>query len=68
MIESIGDVKMIFFLGICEIPSVLKVVYFIKQLINIIRILVPIGLILMLLIDLFKSIIATDENKWLNNN
>ena len=62
MIESIGDVKMIFFLGICEIPSVLKVVYFIKQLINIIRILVPIGLILMLLIDLFKSIIATDEN------
>jgi len=53
---------MIFFLGICEIPSVLKVVYFIKQFINIIRILVPIGLILMILLDLFKGIVATDED------
>ena len=50
-------------LGYCELPSVLNVIYFIKNLFKIIFIVVPIGMIVMVSLDLFKNVLASnDEN------
>lgn len=44
-------------LEVCQHPAVLRALYFITQLLNIVFILVPIGLILILTIDFAKSVI-----------
>ena len=46
----------------CNNPEVLKVIYFIKILLNIVKIVIPIALIIMGIIDFSKSMIITDEN------
>ena len=45
----------------CTNPDVLRVIYFIMKLIDVVRIIVPIGLIIVGSIDLSKSVIASDE-------
>lgn len=47
--------------GFCEIPIVLQVIRFIKILINIVRFIVPIGLIIMVSLDFGKGIINGDK-------
>lgn len=45
----------------CEEPNVLRIVLFVRQLINFIFIFVPILLIIILVVDLFKNVISSDE-------
>lgn len=54
---------MYFLLETCQHPGVLRVLYFVYLLLDIIFIVVPIGLIIMLLIDFSKAVIAGDEDK-----
>lgn len=56
---------MINFIEICENPGILKVILFIKQLMNILFTVIPIGLIVITVIDFFKNVISknTDEAK-----
>ena len=46
----------------CNNSNILKVVYFIKQIINIVLTVVPIGVILVGTLDFFKNIIAKTED------
>lgn len=46
----------------CTNPDILRIIYFIKILIEIIMFIVPIGLIIMGLIDFSKSVVTNDEN------
>lgn len=48
-------------LSICEKPGLLRIIYFIYLLMNIIFTIVPIGLIVMLLIDFSKALISADD-------
>ena len=61
---NVGDVVNYFMqvVGVCEEPDVLKVVAFIKTLLNIVFIIVPILLILFLSLDLFKNVVGFDED------
>lgn len=52
---------------VCLNPGVLKVIYFIKLLMNIIFIIVPIGLIVMGSIDLSKSVANSDDKEQKKN-
>lgn len=47
---------------VCNTLDVLRVIYFVKILIDIIMIVVPIGLIIMGLIDLSKSVVVNDDS------
>ena len=53
---------MINFLDFCTEPSVLKVILFAKTILKYAFIIIPIGLLVMLGIDIFKNIIAKDVN------
>lgn len=59
----IGDGNM----EICTNPDILRIIYFIKILINIIMIFVPIGLIIFGLIDVSKSTISSDDGEQKKN-
>ena len=48
---------------ICTDPSVLKVIYFLKIIVIIIKIAVPIILVVLARIDLFKAVIASDDKE-----
>ena len=48
---------------ICTDPSVLKVIYFLKIIVIIIKIAVPIILVVLAMIDLFKAVIASDDKE-----
>lgn len=48
----------VFLRDVCEISDVLKVIYFVTELLRILFIIVPIGLILMLSVDFVKNVIA----------
>ena len=48
---------------ICVEPDFLRIIYFIKIIINVIFIIVPIGVIVMGLIDLSKSTISSNEEE-----
>ena len=54
---------MYFLLAACQHPGVLRVLYFVFLLIDIIFIIVPIGLIIMLMIDFSKAVIAGEDDK-----
>ena len=54
---------MYFLLETCQHPGVLRILYFVSLLFDLIFIIVPIGLILMLLIDFSKAVIAGDDDK-----
>ena len=56
---KVGDIMNGF--GLCEIPAVLQVIYFIKTLINLVKFIVPIGLILMVMLDMGKGVISGDK-------
>ncbi|MBQ8192823.1 MAG: hypothetical protein IJZ46_01980 [Bacilli bacterium] len=45
----------------CINPEILKVIYFIKLLLNIVKIAIPIGLIIMGMVDFSKSVVANDD-------
>lgn len=47
----------------CQNPDILRIIYFIKILMDIVFIIVPIGLILFLLIDLSKAMISGDDKE-----
>ena len=47
----------------CENPDILRIIYFIKILIDIVKIIVPIGLIIIGSIDFSKSVINSDEKE-----
>ena len=51
----------------CTNPDVLKVIFFIKQLLDIVFFIVPIGLIVMLGIDFFKNVAAAKEDDMKKN-
>ncbi len=51
----------------CTNPEVLKVIFFIKQLLDIVFFIVPIGLLLMLGIDFFKNVTAAKEDDMKKN-
>ena len=51
----------------CTNPDVLRVILFIKTLINIVRFVIPIGLILFLAFDFFKNVIANKEEDMKKN-
>lgn len=46
----------------CEISAVLKIILFIKKLLQIVCFIVPIGLILMVMYDLFRCVISSRED------
>ncbi len=50
-------------LEVCQNPGILRIIQFILILMNVIFIIVPIGLIIMLLIDLSKVVISQDERE-----
>ena len=52
---------------ICVEPDFLRIIYFIKIIINVIFIIVPIGVIVMGLIDLSKSTISSNEEEQKKN-
>jgi len=47
--------------GVCEIPVVLQIIYFIKILINLIKFIVPMGLIVMVSIEVAKGVIGGEK-------
>ena len=47
----------------CENPDILRIIYFVKILIDIVKIIVPIGLIIIGSIDFSKSVINSDEKE-----
>ncbi len=52
---------MLFLADVCEKSAILKVYYFIIQLIKIACIIIPIGLIIMISIDFVKNVMSNDE-------
>ena len=58
-----GDNMMILETSICDKASFLATILFIKKLVNIISIIIPIILILLLSIDFAKAVIASDDNQ-----
>ena len=52
---------------ICNNPEVLRVILYIKIILKLIFIIVPIGLIVMTAIDLFKNVIAVNDNDMKKN-
>ncbi len=51
--DAIGDV--------CTNPDILRIIYFILIIIDIVKIIIPIGLIVMGIIDFSKAVISSDE-------
>ena len=45
----------------CQHPGILRVLYFATLLLDIVFVLVPIGLIVMLMIDFSKAVVSGDE-------
>ena len=48
-------------LNVCENPDILRVIYFIKLIIDIVKIVIPIALIILIMIDCAKGVINSDE-------
>lgn len=55
------------FLGVCTNSQVLKIVLFVNKLLDILFFIVPMGLIVMLSLDLFKNVIAGREDDMKKN-
>ncbi len=58
---------MYFLADVCETSTVLKVFYFIIQLIKIACILIPTGLLLMMSFDFFKNLLTSEESEMQKN-
>ena len=58
---------MLFLREFCDTSSVLKVILFISELINIVRIVVPIGLIVMVSVDIAKNVISNNDSDMSKN-
>ncbi len=56
-----------FIKDVCEISSVLKVIYFIEKILNVLLFIIPICLILMISVDLLKNVIAQDTEQMKKN-
>lgn len=59
---------MYFLVGICENPDILRILYFIQKIFDLVFLIVPIGLIVMITIDVFKNVVATDDKEASKNN
>ena len=46
---------------VCNEPGTLRVVLFIKKILNVVFTAIPIGLIIIISIDMFKNIIASND-------
>ena len=62
-----GMDRMLFLREFCQTSSVLKVILFIQELLNIIRFIVPIGLIVMVAVDLAKNVISGRDDDMKKN-
>ena len=60
---------MYFLLAACQNPDVLRIIYFVKLLIDVVFVVIPIGLIVLLMVDFAKMVIVgrEDEQKKLFN-
>ena len=58
---------MLFLRDFCDTSSVLKVILFISELINIVRIVVPIGLIVIVSVDIAKNVISNNDSDMSKN-
>ena len=54
---------MYFLINACQHPTILRVLYFVYLLLDIVFVAVPIGLIIMLMIDFGKAVINSDEKE-----
>lgn len=52
-----------FFLNVCENPDILRILYFGLKILDYIFLLIPIGLIIMVIIDVAKVVISGDEKE-----
>lgn len=50
-----------YFINICQNPDILRVIYLITKIFNLVFIVVPIILIVMITIDLFKTVIGNEK-------
>ena len=54
-------------LEVCQNPTVLRVIYFVSLLLDVVFVLLPIGLVIYLMIDLTKAVVADSEDKQLKS-
>lgn len=59
---------MYFLMDACQHPTILRILYFVYLLLDIVFVAIPIGLIIMLMIDFSKSVISGDEKDQIKNN
>lgn len=57
-----------YLLNICEEPDILRIIYLLKKIFDIVFLLAPIGLIIMITIDLVKSVFSGEEKDTKENN
>ena len=58
---------MLFLKEVCETSAILKVIYFVFEIINIAFMIIPIGLIIMIMVDFFKNVIASKDDEMKKN-
>lgn len=58
---------MYFLFDTCQHPDILRVLYFIYLLLDIVFVVVPIGLVIMLMVDFTKAVIAGEEKEQIKN-
>ena len=54
-------------LEVCQNPTVLRVIYFVSLLLDVVFVLLPIGLVIYLMIDFTKAVVADSEDKQLKS-
>jgi len=54
-------------MGVCTNPDILKIIMYVRIILKIVFIIVPIGLIMMMAVDLFKNVIASDDGEMKKN-
>ena len=49
-------------MNVCENPDILRVIWFAREIVNIVKIIIPIALIVLGIVDFSKAVITSDEN------
>lgn len=57
-----------YILKACENPDILRLIYLSKKISNIIFIIIPVGLVIFIIIDLFKNVTNGDNDKAIKDN
>lgn len=58
-----SSTKPIFYMEACENPEILRVIFFGKKIIEVVKIIIPIALIILGMIDFTKSLASNDDNE-----